>query len=205
MLRTVGWKMVNTYCEPNDYRNRWTVSDLKSMWLFTDGGVILKNPSPYGGSAAYIIVKNAEEVERKSWYLEPRAKSGVLTNNDAELDAAIEGILRISEITKESFNLATDSIVTVTRLAKEGYGSGFIPESLDKKAKARFAEARQILRERYTSIYLVGGHPTRKELLLEENRKGFPVSKFNVECDSMCRKINEEVKERVRRDEGSRT
>lgn len=155
--------------------------------LFTDGGTVGPNPSPIGGSWAWILVRKGRLMSRASGLLTPEdAGLGTISNNVAELYAALRGI----EALPEGFAGAvwTDSLITLNRLMDGEKWSG-VPEWLQK----RVVEARSSRKWSY-DCSLLGGHPNRDELFDGKRKDGKIVSRWNVYCDEMCKKIAKRYK-----------
>lgn len=148
--------------------------------IYTDGGVIGPNPSPYGLSWCFVQVSNNRITHQRSGVIEP-ADLGVVrvSNNDSECLA----VIRALESVPFDWNgiLWTDSKVAMQRLIN--------PKLIDKLPS--YLQGRiKSLQQRKLQIKLVAGHPTEEELRLGyAKRNGFPVSMFNVACDRECTRL----------------
>lgn len=151
--------------------------------LYTDGGVISKNPSPYGGTWAWVLVRDDKEIIRKSGYIiqtERYFPSGVVTNNQTELFAIIQGLHVLMD--DDVVEICSDSNVSLGRVFR---GSSFnnIPTWM---MGALSIQQMRLSRWNEFSYTLIGGHPQKASLKKGTNAKGQPVSKWNVLCDQMC-------------------
>jgi ribonuclease HI len=147
--------------------------------LYCDGGVALKNPSPYCGTWAWLLVEHDKELQRGSGIVEP-ADVGLPTvsNNLTELLAALRALQGVPEGWEGT--LFTDSGVTMYRIAQP-----------DRRTLPKFWYEMLVglKRTRKFQVVLVGGHPTKADLKKGFNKDGKPVSKWNVACDKMCRNL----------------
>ena len=149
--------------------------------LFTDGGVIKRNPSPYGGTYAWILVEDGEEVDNCYGTIFPKKMDSIfVTNNQTELYAVIQGLKSLYD--DEIADICSDSNVTLGRLFR---GSPFnnIPQWMQKELARERSRLKNFNKFTYT---LIGGHPTQRELEEGINEKGHPTSKWNVWCDEKC-------------------
>lgn len=147
--------------------------------LYTDGGVISKNPSPYGGTWAWVLVHEDKIVASESGILP--AKDGPVTNNQTELLAIIEGL---QEIPLHSVaEICSDSNVSLGRVFR---GSSFnnIPFWMETRLKQSIKYFSYWNQFSYT---LLDGHPTKAQLASGVGRHGHPVSKWNKLADDLCR------------------
>ena len=147
--------------------------------IYVDGGVILKNPSALGGTWAYVIIDQDTILAESSGVVEPQEIGrSTVTNNYTELLAALQGLQRVDR--EWHGRIYTDSQVTHRRLISPHASFRGIPNIL----------RRQILdlwQQRRWTAALVGGHPTKKELLAGRKSTGVPVSKWNVYVDKKCK------------------
>lgn len=153
-----------------------------SLELYTDGGVVGRNPSALGGTWAWCLVGDNKVIDEGSGFISPEdMELEVVTNNVSELYAALRGV----EALPEGFSgrLYTDSIITLYRFT-DGNGFKGVPDWL----KERVLAARKNANWQYDAV-LVGGHPTRHELRLGCRKDGKRVSKWNVRCDKRCREL----------------
>lgn len=166
--------------------------------LFCDGGCIRKNPSPIGGSWAFVVVDSEGCLLREhSGVIDAKllGVGGYCTNNVSELYALCYGILDLPAVwwTDAIVDIYSDSECTLGRIFLHQSLNGVPPWLVTMVRNVR--EHLKKLRFTYT---LVAGHPNRAELELgktiERRNKqgkitqigGVPVSKWNCFCDSLC-------------------
>lgn len=161
--------------------------------LYTDGGLLSSNPSSKGGTYAFVILDDNEDVViQKSGVIDiVLGVNGHVTNNIAELYALAYGIVSIPS--GASVDIFCDSENALNRLFQYGTMAN-VPEWLVLLTK----RAKHHLRELDSFTYAaLAGHPSKEELRLgksihrESNGKimrygGIPVSKWNQLCDKMC-------------------
>lgn len=149
--------------------------------IYCDGGVIGSNPSKVGGTWAFCWVdENDCLVNHGANVITPEGMSTrTVTNNQTELLAAVMALSSVPE--GWSGTLFTDSLVTLHRIT-DGVGFDNIPGWLD-------ARTRLLRNGRRYKAGLVGGHPTKAELLTgRKRRNGLPVSHWNAFCHDLCQK-----------------
>lgn len=178
--------------------------------IFTDGGVILRNPSEIGGTWAWCAVTQAgDHILESTGYLLPsnapedlawcRMKDQYVTNNQTEFYAA----MRALETMEAGWSgiLASDSEITLKRVERliQGYR---IDLPLD------WALRTSVALNRLGEIRLrhVPGHPTAKDLALGYVVKQFRdghgvmrpkqvrVSRHQVWCDDQCRQLAKDAR-----------
>lgn len=150
-------------------------------YLYTNGGVILKNPSTIGGTYAWCIVENGEIVDRGSGYITPESMYlDVVTNNQAELYAVLRGLAAICD--NEIVEIRSDSEITLGRIFKN-YSFNNIPEFMTCLLKAEKNRLKNFRQFKYT---LMDGHPTQAQVDKGFGKQGHVTSKFNVWCDKEC-------------------
>lgn len=165
--------------------------------LFTDGGVILSNPSPHGGTYAWCLVRGDEEreavlIQEHSCLIYPTGKNALITNNYTEMMAMAMALGDLwSSILTGRYQgdnpiIYSDSQLTLER-AFGNYPWSGIPDEMRIKVQGIVAA----LRDRGELNYvLVAGHPTRAQLhqgyKIKKNGSRHPVSKWNVFCDENC-------------------
>lgn len=158
--------------------------------LYTDGGVIGRNPSALGGTWAWCVVSEQGHCLRHESGVVTPLEIGLanVTNNYTELLAAVLGLETFqAELWPECLQCRwlTDSGVTLRRLTNGEKWHG-IPEALKQRAlRCRAAIA---------SATLLGGHPNRKELACGVRKDGKPVSVHNVWCDQQCTRLARQFK-----------
>lgn len=150
--------------------------------LFCDGGVIAVNPSPHGGTWAWVLVERDFPTAKGSGVVLPEHYGlPKVTNNLTELVAAVQALDTVGP--KWDGVLWTDSKVTLHRLT-DGQGFAGIPQALRLQVLA-------LRRQRKWSVRLVGGHPTKAELACGSKANGTPTSVWNQWCDHRCRQLAE--------------
>ncbi len=146
--------------------------------LYADGGVIRSNPSPYGGTFAWLLVdENDKRISCDSGVIEPK-NVGMLkiTNNLSELWAAISALEAMPP--NWAGTIWSDSKITCYRLTTSDKFNG-IPRDLKYKCLRLRRWAKWKVRH-------LGGHPTKRELLAGVDGRGLVVSKYNCWCDLRC-------------------
>jgi ribonuclease HI len=151
-----------------------------TLELYTDGGVIGKNPSPLGGTWCFCVVQEGEILWQGSDIITPDIfKIKTISNNFSELYAAVMGLSSLP-IGWEG-TLYSDSLITIHRVTNSVKFNG-IPNSLRLKTL-------DLRRNRKYKTVLLGGHPNKLELDSGFRKDGKPVSKWNVLCDKTCTKL----------------
>lgn len=162
--------------------------------LYSDGGCINRNPSPYGGTWAYVLVDDDDEtiIQTAHGYVPRSHMDGDVTNNQMEFHAIIHGLLRIPnpENLKE---VRSDSNITLGRIFKD-WSITNIPDWILEERKLALKRYKtrnwtNMLMLKYT---LLDGHPTQAQLEAGIGKREHPVSKWNVLCDKLC---NDEAQE----------
>lgn len=150
--------------------------------LYTDGGVILKNPSPIGGTFAWVIVINDKVVDSEVGVITPiEMMTDLVTNNQTELLAAIHGLHNIAGMEKDVI-VHSDSSTTIGRVFKK-FPFNNIPDWMVMLLKREQKRLEHFRTFRYVQL---DGHPTKQQLAQGFGKRGNPVSKWNVLCDQMC-------------------
>lgn len=158
--------------------------------LFVDGGCIGKNPSPHGGTWAWVLVDDPTInggllIRAGCGYIEPKTmKMQTISNNVAELMAAVRGLqATLARDPEWNGTIWTDSMVTLWRIT-DAKGFKNVPDNLRLKT----LDLRQ---NRKWKARLLAGHPTRAELEMGRSyrRPGLPVSGWNAFCDKKCRDL----------------
>lgn len=178
--------------------------------VYADGGVLHKNPSPVGGTWAYVLLDGGGTVLEEAVGLvvpgltgshpRPPAVDGVgvhvgawpgdvVTNNQTETLALVNAIAVLPD--GWAGVLCTDSEVAHGRVLW-GWnltgGHGLPPAVIQHLYRQRARLGRM-------TGQLLAGHPSRAELRAGQkvklNRRTnkmqpFPVSKWNVRCDTLC-------------------
>lgn len=150
--------------------------------LYTDGGLVLRNPSTIGGAWAYVITdQNDEEMLRASGAIKPMdIGMEAVTNQYVELLAVYIGMQQLPD--GFAGKILLDSDVTRYRLdrAKRGRFRG-IPAEFEAKILAQMARMGDY------KLILLQSHPKLAELEAGISTTGRPVSKHNKACDYLCR------------------
>lgn len=150
--------------------------------IWTDGGVIARNPSTIGGSWAWVMVdtKNNRMVDSDSGIVVPDEKTDTIKNNFTELYATLKALEAVSP--EWDGVLHTDSLVTLYRLTGSNSFTGIPDEIKEWTLKLR--------KDRRWQVELVAGHATKAEILRgTRKRNGLPTSKWNTWCDVECKRV----------------
>lgn len=163
----------------------------KTVSVYTDGGVVLKNPSTVGGTWAFVVMDGNDKVTEDSGFF-PAGTWGLetISNNVTELAAVMMALRVLPD--GQLFTLYTDSLITLRRVVdlEEAKWKG-IPDKL------RALTIRHAKRAGGYSAILLAGHPTKQDLAQgykvkpskDEAKpfgKSYPVSVHNVRCDELC-------------------
>lgn len=153
--------------------------------LYTDGGVIQKNPSPIAGTWAYVKTDQHNEMIscKKGILLPIDVFSKPVTNNQTELLAALYALQSIDR--DDTATIFSDSAVTLGRIFNSYRWKNIPPWMHDIFRQTTQRLQYWSVHQRFGGV-LLAGHPTRKELAVGKGRNGFPVSKWNVRCDELC-------------------
>lgn len=154
--------------------------------LYTDGGVIQINPSPFGGTWAWCLVEAGQRIRHDSGVLLPAPDCPVITNNVTELYALVAGIEALPA--DWAGLIYSDSWVSLQRVFL-GAKLKNVPEWLVERLQV----IRQSGRLSQMAYVLLDGHPTQAQLLAGRGKRGGPVSEFNVWCDEECNRVGREV------------
>lgn len=146
--------------------------------LFADGGVIGRNPSPIGGTWAWVAVDAAGDVVAQASGVLPAPPGSTVSNNFAEFAAAVQALEQMPD--GWAGTLASDSAVTLGRLCS-GWTLAGIPLAWVQRGAAVLQRLGPI------TPLLLQGHPTRADLARGiGSKRGYPVSIHNVTCDRLC-------------------
>lgn len=149
--------------------------------LYCDGGIIGRNPSKFGGTWAWCLIRGGRKIRYGSGIVTPKdIGMPFVTNNLTELLAAVRAL----ESTGELLTLWTDSKVTMYRL-QNGLrrNDSSVPPWLRKRTQ-------KLHNNQQWQIKLVAGHPTKEELTDgKSKRNGLIVSVWNVWCDRECSQL----------------
>lgn len=156
--------------------------------LYADGGVMLKNPSPIGGTWAWIGVGDDDRELARAWgYVTPEgARVPGVTNNLTELLALIYGL---AEVPAEFAGIVySDSQVSLGRIF-EGWAWHNVPTWVHQEYQG--LRKRLVHWDKIRHV-LLDGHPTKAQLASGVGKRGHPVSIYNVYCDKLCGEAAEE-------------
>jgi ribonuclease HI len=163
------------------------------MKLFTDGGLVGRNPSSVGGVWAYCIVDDKDEAVTLASGFVPAPQGREITNNHMEMIAAVKGFEALLGLLPHPADWTgefwSDSQVTIMRLF-QGAKWNNVPANVRNRAETMI-EAFGLGKNPNIKPILCAGHPTKKELaagIKNKEGKDYPVSVFNKYCDDACRK-----------------
>lgn len=158
--------------------------------LYVDGGVVLKNPSPIGGTYAYRLLKDGEVVSEGGFFISCKdARVEAMTNNITEMMALVKGLENLPD--DWTGTILSDSTITLGR-AFSGHKWKNVPAWLCH----RFVVQRyRLVNWNIINKELLSGHPTRKQLATGIGKNGLPVSEHNVWCDQAARLAGERFME----------
>lgn len=161
------------------------MSDSAVVSVYADGGVVGRNPSPKGGTWAYLhLDAGGNMVANRCGVVTPErdgAGLATISNNFTELWAALLGLEALPD--GWAGTLYTDSEVTRGRLVNARPSFTNIPECVQERVvrvKARLGP--------FTAV-LLSGHPTQEQLARGTGKGGRPVSRWNVLCDQICTRL----------------
>lgn len=166
--------------EPKDSEILPLVGD-SGNWLFADGGVYQKNPSPVGGPYAWCLVADGEAITTGQGFVYP-AQIGMpnVTNNNTELIALCTGILALPDDWRGT--VASDSAIALGWVF-----SGFKIDKVPARLQPMLLNTRK--RARNLRYLCLAGHPKPADLETGSRLSKaphLPVSRFNVWCDTQC-------------------
>ena len=149
--------------------------------LYCDGGVILNNPSTYGGTWAFRCLYDGQVTQQMSGIITPEtAFMPAITNNLTEMLALVRGLEALPPTWAGT--IYSDSQITLGR-AFQGWKWKNIPLWLHQgyqRARGKLVNWDQI------KWVLLQGHPTKAELVAGVGSRGYPVSEHNLWCDKEC-------------------
>lgn len=152
--------------------------------IYADGGVILKNPSPIGGTYAIRLIHDDGQIEQHSGVLLPKhGYREVVSNNVSELAAVLAGLRYVPDDWKGV--VYSDSWVTLQRVF-HGAKCNNVPRWLMDRLEMQVNRLR--LGTRITYV-LLDGHPTKAQLAEGIGKRGNMVSEHNVWCDQECGRV----------------
>lgn len=145
--------------------------------IYCDGGVILKNPSTYGGTWAYVFVENGQIIKQESGFV-PCPDGKVITNNLTEQIAIIKAL--------EFLGAGTHAVIySDSQTALGRTFDNWRRKNLPKNVCDRL-DAVIIKHKGFITGTLVKGHATKKEISEGISKKGLPTSKYNTIVDELC-------------------
>jgi len=158
--------------------------------VYTDGGVIGKNPSRDGGTWAFVHVGGDGRLYRLEKGIVTPADVGLptVTNNMTELLAMLHALEALP--VGWSGSVYTDSQITLYR-AMRPWTSKF--DGITNGLRERLVAARE--RIGHVTFHLLGGHPDRGDAAGTWKttgvrlRDGRSCSKWNVMCDAACNEM----------------
>jgi ribonuclease HI len=155
--------------------------------MYTDGGTIGPNPSREGGAWCWCWVENNRMLSHGAGIVWPCDISlSTCSNNFMELFAVVRSLETAQRRKKIIRTIYTDSLVTLYRITDSDAFKG-IPDWLEERT-------RQLRKNRSWNVVLLGGHPSKKELLAGYRKDGKPVSRWNCYCDRECNRLAEEYR-----------
>jgi ribonuclease HI len=160
--------------------------------VYADGGVIRKNPSPFGLTWAWCSVDENDErvIERYGYVRSPNGR--LLTNNHAEQIAITLALEAMPD--GWSGTVASDSMVALGRVLKN-WRTRNLPDNITVRSRAAVARLGPL------KELVLQGHPTKKELIAGwGKRRDLPVSIHNVWCDRACHQAAEDYENENRSD-----
>jgi ribonuclease HI len=167
--------------------------------MFTDGGVLNKNPSNLGGTWAYCYVEGgARTVEAYDYLLPWQMGAELVTNNQMELIAMVFA-LEAMPLDWEG-RIYCDSQNTLGRCF-DHWKLHNIPLWLQVRMAAAVRRIWPRVETGAITYELIAGHPSKAELARGFKDKGmasYRVFIHNVWCDRMCRVAGEELAEKLR-------
>ncbi len=167
--------------------------------VYADGGVILQNPSPDGGTFAAVWVNRAGgRVGFATGSVTP-AEVGRpwVSNNLTEVLALVLGLEPLPDgWAGEVFSDSLTAIRAVRDCATRPN-----PDWLPGDVWERVRGVRRRLGP--LSFVLLGGHPNKAELAAGRRKDGKPVSVHNVKCDELCGEAAREMIQKIRKTEAA--
>ena len=158
--------------------------------VYTDGGVIKKNPSTIGGTWAYRFVEGFPFHSNAGTLTKTEVLGDKVTNNQTEMIAVILALLDVPH--DFAGTVYSDSMITIGRMSM-GYKWKNIPQwmqDLHAQNKERLVNWDKI---QWVNLK---GHPTKKALSTGiDESGGRPVSIHNVWCDKECGRMADLVLE----------
>lgn len=146
--------------------------------IYTDGGVIGKNPSKLGGTWAWCgIDEQDQHVWSDSGVLKTQPNLKLVTNNHMEQIAIVKALEAMPD--GWSGKLHSDSMIALRRVFRRARTRN-LPPCIKRRAEEAVARLGKI------EAVLLNGHPTKAQLACGIGHGGLPVSKWNCWCDAEC-------------------
>jgi ribonuclease HI len=166
--------------------------------VYGDGGTIGKNPSPDGGTWAWVAVDEDGWMIHweHGWFTPPLTEEGgcetrepdhlpVVENNQSEFAAILLALRSIKSVRPDWNGLVfTDNLTTIRRWSRAGSLKN-IPRDWQQEM-ARIQRMPGLVGDpsRWT---LLDGHPSKAHILAGIGKRGYPVSVHNKQCDELCK------------------
>lgn len=151
---------------------------MKIVEIYTDGGVIKKNPSEIGGTWAWVGVDADGRAVVERYGAVPCPPNRKITNNHTEQIAIVKALEEMPD--GWSGKVLSDSNCALGRVFK-GRSEKNLPKNISERSKKAVRRLGEI------ETVLLQGHPTKKDLASGIGAKrGLPVSIHNVRCDELC-------------------
>lgn len=147
--------------------------------VYADGGCILRNPSPIGGTwAACHVDAEGKRVSQSSGVILPLdAGCGEVSNNQSEFYALLMGLEALPD--GWSGQVCSDSRVTLLRFCHSAKLNGIV-WSWQRRLGAVLSRLGKL------EPVQLDGHPTKAQLINGVGKRGQKVSEHNVWCDLKC-------------------
>lgn len=160
---------------------RWDCSDFKPAAVYTDGGVIGKNPSPDGGTWAFVLIGGATTtfvLDRSGLVLPSDIGMDTVENNITETIAILLALETVPP--GWSGTLYGDNLNSIRRAQEPKAIKKVVPQFIKDRMIAAVARAGAV------EYVLLSGHPTKAELEAGVSKEGRPVSQWNIRADKLC-------------------
>lgn len=152
--------------------------------IYTDGGLVGRNPSSVGGSWAIVLTDINNSVALEFCGFIPATPERPITNNIIEQIAVTLALESMPD--KWSGTLCSDSQNAIGRQFYKWAING-LPQNVIDRGHAALSRLGTIRPE------LVKGHPSKRELVAGKNSRGTRVSIHNVRADELCTNVCHEV------------
>lgn len=153
--------------------------------LYCDGGLVGNNPSPVGGVYAWCGVDKDDQRVIGGRGFVPAPEGRTVTNNHTEQIAIIIALEAMPEDWRGK--LYSDSKIALGRVFENWRKIG-LPRNIIERTDR--------IRDKINRVHPIhlDGHPTLKQLREGIGKRGNPVSKHNVWCDSVCTELARTIK-----------